>query len=73
MALKSLEKKELAIQAFIQALNKNPFLWTAWVELCLIICHDYDFSDGLEYLSQIEDHWMKNVYFACLMLENLKI
>ena len=73
MALKALEKKEQAIEAFIQALNLNPFLWTAWVELCLIICHDYDFSDGLEYLAKIDDHWMKNVYFACLMLENLKI
>jgi len=73
LALKGLEKKELAIKAFISALNLNPFLWSAWVELCLIICHDYDFSDGLEYLSMIDDHWMKNIYFACLMLENLKI
>ena len=51
LALKAMDKKELAIKAFTQALNQNPFLWSAWVELCLIICHDYDFSDGLEYLS----------------------
>ena len=68
-----MEKTEQAIDAFIEALNQNPFLWSAWLELCLIICHKDDFSDGLEYLSRINDHWMKNFYFACLMLENLKI
>jgi tetratricopeptide (TPR) repeat protein len=47
MALKDMEKTDQAIDAFIEALNQNPFLWTAWLELCLIICHNFDFSDGV--------------------------
>lgn len=47
LALKDMEKTEQAISAFIMALNKNPFLWSAWLELCTIICHKYDFTDGV--------------------------
>lgn len=72
LALKENEQNEEAIRALIQALNINPCLWTAWLEICLIITKN-DITDALGYLSQIKTHWMKNFFFASLMLENLKI
>jgi hypothetical protein len=35
--LKDLNEKEEARKYFINSLNKFPYLWSAWVDLCLIL------------------------------------
>lgn len=72
LALKEKGLYEEAVQAFTSTLNQNPLFWTAWLEICSII-NKQDLTDSLAYLANIENHWMKNFYFASLMLEYLKI
>ena len=35
--LKDLNEREEAKKFFINSLNKFPYLWSAWVELCLLL------------------------------------
>ena len=37
LALREKGQHEEAIKAFIEAINQNPLLWTAWLEICSII------------------------------------
>lgn len=38
--LKDLDGKEEAKKYFINSLNKFPYLWSAWVELCSLLDQD---------------------------------
>ena len=38
LSLKEQDKIAPAIEAFMKTLDQNPFLWSAWVEVCSLIC-----------------------------------
>lgn len=63
--LKERNKKEQAREVFIKALNKNPLLWSAWLEVGALLTP----SDRLVLEREIQDHWMKNFFYASYCLE----
>lgn len=73
LILAELGNYELAIKAFVKALNINPCFWSAWLELSRIINLDEVKADSFEILGKIKDHWMKNFFLAGLMLEKVKM
>jgi anaphase-promoting complex subunit 8 len=72
IAKRELEKYTEAVDIFTVALNKNPCLWSAWVELCKIVSSN-DYIEVFEVLKKIQNHWMGNFHLACLLVEKLKI
>ncbi|CDW85316.1 anaphase-promoting complex subunit 8-like [Stylonychia lemnae] len=62
--LREKNKKDEAKQVLIQALNKQPLLWSAWLELGSMIK-----QTEREVFAQIKEHWMNNFYFANFYLE----
>lgn len=62
--LKERSKKEEAKKVLIEALNKMPLLWSAWLELASLI----DQQDRRA-LQSIKEHWMSNFFYASFFLE----
>jgi anaphase-promoting complex subunit 8 len=64
--LKQKGNSEEARDIFIEALNKMPLLWTAWLELAQLIQQKDARSSVFDKLT---DHWAKNFYYACFFLD----
>ncbi|CAG9853613.1 unnamed protein product [Phyllotreta striolata] len=64
--LKKLDIIPLAIEVFIEAVNAEPILWSAWFELGKIIP-----DSNTIYSSVLPDHWMKYFFLAHTYLEQL--
>lgn len=66
LILKERNKKREAIRAFIEALNKQPMLWSAWLELSDLMTA----SESRWLFSQFRQHWMLNFFCSNWKLEN---
>ena len=66
VVLKERNKKEEAKQAFMQALNKQPLLWSAWLELGGLV----SFSESKGLFESLNSHWMVNFYMSNFKLDN---
>mmetsp|Transcript_15141 Transcript_15141/g.25665 ORF Transcript_15141/g.25665 Transcript_15141/m.25665 type:complete len:114 (+) Transcript_15141:547-888(+) len=62
-----LKKKNNAGEArdvLIQALNKMPLLWSAWLELAPLIG-----KAQVKLLDKLRNHWVKNFYLSSYLLD----
>ena len=64
--LKQKNNKEEAREVFIEALNKMPLLWSAWLELAQLIQQK---DARASVFDKLRDHWAKNFYYACFFLD----
>lgn len=64
--LKQKNCKDEAREVFIEALNKMPLLWSAWLELASLT-HQKDARTLV--FDKLRDHWAKNFYYACFFLD----
>lgn len=62
--LREKNKKEEAKEVLIQALNKVPLLWSAWLDLGSLIN-----QADRQTLSRLREHWITNFYMANFYLE----
>ena len=68
---KDRQKIDEAITLLVKTINKMPFFWTAWLELCKLLIESENI-DCFAILGKIDNHWMKN-FFACgLFIENIR-
>ena len=64
--LKRKNCKDEAREVLIEALNRMPLLWSAWLELASLVT----LKDGRELeFNKLRDHWAKNFYYACFFLD----
>jgi tetratricopeptide (TPR) repeat protein len=66
VVLKEKNRKDEAKQVFLQALNKAPLLWSAWLELSSLLSQK---ETDYNVVRSIRSHWMLNFYFASFHLE----
>lgn len=65
--LKQKDCKEEAREVFIEALNKMPLLWSAWLELASMTSQ----ADARpKVFDKLRDHWAKNFYYAGFFLDH---
>lgn len=63
--LKKRNKQSEAKIVLIEALNKFPILWGAWLELNMMLKkEDQDLIKD-----QLKDHWIKNFYLASYYIQ----
>jgi len=58
--------KEEAQSVLIEALNKMPLLWSAWLELASLTSQK---DARATVFDKLRDHWAKNFYFSCFFLD----
>jgi len=63
--LKKRNKKEQAKNILIEALNKYPLLWGAWIELNMILTKE----DQSLIKDNLSDHWVKNFNVSAYYLQ----
>jgi anaphase-promoting complex subunit 8 len=64
VALKQRNKKEQAKKVLVEALNKFPLLWSAWIELnSLCKREDYPLFES------IRSHWVKNFFLGSFYIQ----
>jgi anaphase-promoting complex subunit 8 len=68
---KDRQKNKEAIELLVRTLNKMPFFWSAWLELCRLLVEGED-VDCFEVLGRIDNHWMKNFFASSLFIENIR-
>lgn len=66
VVLRKLDLIPQAINAYVNAINKEPMLWAAWQELGQIIADKHKLN-----LAQLPEHWMKHFFLAHTALEQL--
>ena len=64
--LKQKNCKEEAREVLIEALNKMPLLWSAWLELAQLT-QQKDARAAV--FDKLRPHWAKNFYYACFFLD----
>jgi anaphase-promoting complex subunit 8 len=64
--LKQKNCKEEAKEVFIEALNKMPLLWSAWLELAQLTQQK---DARATVFDKLRPHWAKNFYYACFFLD----
>lgn len=64
--LRQKNNKEQAKEVFVEALNKMPLLWSAWLELAQLVDHK---NAKVTVFDKLRDHWAKNFYYACFFLD----
>jgi len=64
--LKRKNCKEEAREVLVEALNKMPLLWSAWLELASLITQRDARSQVFD---KLQDHWAKNFYLSCFFLD----
>ena len=64
--LKQKNCKDEAREVLIEALNKMPLLWSAWLELASLV-NQRDARTLV--FDKLRDHWAKNFYFAGFFLD----
>ena len=67
--LKSKGNTEEAREMLTAALNKMPLLWSAWLELALIMKHDSDQDHQHTQFTKLKAHWAKNFWLSSYFLE----
>lgn len=66
VVLRKLDLIQLAVDAFVKAVNKEPILWAAWQELGQIVADKHKLNSG-----NLPDHWIKQFFLAHKSLEQL--
>ena len=62
--LKSRQKEDQAKEVLIKALNKYPLLWSAWMELNMILT-----KNDKPKLDQLPNHWIKNFMISSFYIK----
>lgn len=62
--LKKLDMSNVALDVFIEAVNREPLNWSAWQELALIIPNKTKLNS-----LELPDHWIKQFFLAYAYLE----
>lgn len=63
--LKKRNKQQKAKQVLIEAINKYPLLWSAWLELNIMLKKE----DQDLIRNNIEDHWAKNFFMSSYFIQ----
>ena len=63
--LKKRNKQQKAKQVLVECINKYPLLWSAWLELNLMLKKE----DQDLVRNDIKDHWVKNFYMASYYIQ----
>jgi len=64
--LKQKNNNEAAREVFIEALNKMPLLWSAWLELAQLVQQK---DARTTVFDKLRNHWAKNFFYACFFLD----
>ena len=67
--LKQRGNVEEAREMLTAALNKMPLLWSAWLELALIMKHDSDQDHEHTQFTKLKAHWGKNFWLSSYYLD----
>ncbi|KFB47820.1 hypothetical protein ZHAS_00015776 [Anopheles sinensis] len=62
--LKKLDLTILAVQVFVEAINAEPTLWSAWVELAPLVTHKAMLLD-----LNLPNHWIKQIFIGYAYIE----
>ncbi|XP_062547369.1 cell division cycle protein 23 homolog [Armigeres subalbatus] len=62
--LKKLDLNQMAVQIFVDAINAEPTLWGAWLELAPLVT-DKNMLQNLK----LPDHWMKQIFVGYTYIE----
>ncbi|XP_035792657.1 cell division cycle protein 23 homolog [Anopheles albimanus] len=62
--LKKLDLNDMAIQVFVEAVNAEPTLWSAWIELAPLVT-----GKAMLHKLSLPKHWMKNIFIGYTYIE----
>lgn len=62
--LKSRKKDEKAKEVLVKALNKYPLLWSAWMELNMMLT-----KNDRSLLDRLPNHWVKNFMISSFYIK----
>uniref|UniRef100_A0A182X797 Cyclosome subunit 8 n=1 Tax=Anopheles quadriannulatus TaxID=34691 RepID=A0A182X797_ANOQN len=62
--LKKLDLNDIAVRVFVEAINAEPTLWSAWLELAPLV-NDKRMLEGLK----LPNHWMKSIFEGYTYIE----